>query len=203
MARSVWNREVPCKVKDCCNSGSSRGLCRLHYLRWYNATQRSKSKGKVTYQADPPYLETTLEDQLYNCIRRIDPITGCWEGSHRISAACGASVGYSTVKHQGKNCYAHKLMWELHNGPVKKGFELDHLCRNPCCCNPAHLEPVTHKENIMRAPKSPSAINHNKEKCKNGHPFNDENTVVSGLKRVQRVCKICRDAYAQNKKAKV
>jgi hypothetical protein len=36
-------------------------------------------------------------------------------------------------------------------GPVPEGLELDHLCENPPCCNPAHLEPVTHAENNRRA----------------------------------------------------
>lgn len=29
-------------------------------------------------------------------------------------------------------------------------MQLDHLCRNPACCNPSHLEPVTPKENTRR-----------------------------------------------------
>lgn len=46
--------------------------------------------------------------------------------------------------------FAHRVMWELKNGPVPDGLELDHLCRNRACVNPDHLEPVSHRENCMR-----------------------------------------------------
>ena len=36
-------------------------------------------------------------------------------------------------------------------GPIPEGLELDHLCKNGKCVNPAHLEPVTHAENIRRS----------------------------------------------------
>lgn len=45
----------------------------------------------------------------------------------------------------------HIVVWEEVAGPVAAGLELDHLCRQPLCCNPAHLEPVTHAENMRRA----------------------------------------------------
>lgn len=45
---------------------------------------------------------------------------------------------------------AHVFNWELTNGPVPSGLELDHLCRVPRCVNPDHLEPVTCAENQQR-----------------------------------------------------
>lgn len=46
---------------------------------------------------------------------------------------------------------AHRVMWERANGPIPDGLHLDHLCREPSCVNPAHLEPVTPAENARRA----------------------------------------------------
>jgi hypothetical protein len=46
--------------------------------------------------------------------------------------------------------WAHQVAYRLAGGVVADGLELDHLCRNRACCNPAHLEPVTHRENIIR-----------------------------------------------------
>lgn len=45
---------------------------------------------------------------------------------------------------------AHRLTYEAAVGPIPAGLVIDHLCRNPWCVNPAHLEPVTQKENVHR-----------------------------------------------------
>src|ERR1700685_4696540 len=45
---------------------------------------------------------------------------------------------------------AHRIAYELERGEVGRGLVLDHLCRNPSCVNPWHLEAVTQKENIRR-----------------------------------------------------
>mgnify|MGYP007071623989 FL=1 len=63
----------------------------------------------------------------------------------------------------GKRMYAHRAAWEVVNGPVPAGLVVDHRCHNAdtacpggpsCphrrCCNPAHLEPVTHRTNLRR-----------------------------------------------------
>lgn len=68
--------------------------------------------------------------------------TPCW-----IWTGSRSPDGYG--RHGGT--YAHTLLYEAHVGPVPEGQELDHLCRVPACCNPDHLEPVTHAENVRRA----------------------------------------------------
>ena len=89
---------------------------------------------------------------------------------------------------RGQQVKAHRVVWSLTNGPIPDGLVLDHLCRNRACCNPAHMEPVTIGENVMRGETIP-ARNAAKTECGNGHPFDPENTYIST--RGARVCRRC------------
>jgi hypothetical protein len=77
-------------------------------------------------------------------------------------------------------------------GAVPEGLELDHLCRVRGCVNPKHLEPVTHRENLMRG-ESWSAVNARKTHCPEGHPYDETNTYIDGKGR--RRCRECARAY--------
>lgn len=75
-----------------------------------------------------------------------DPVLDCWEW-------IGSKMkhGHGQFGLGGKAVLAHRYSFEnSHLGPCVAGLELDHLCRNPSCVNPNHLEQVTHRENMSR-----------------------------------------------------
>lgn len=76
----------------------------------------------------------------------------CWKWR-----GCTNSAGYGFIYVRGKSLPVHQFAYELSKGPVPQGLELDHLCCNRTCCNPEHLEPVTHAENMVRAGIIPHA----------------------------------------------
>ena len=87
----------------------------------------------------------------------------------------------------GKHFLAHRMIYELLVGPIPDGLEIDHLCRNRGCVNPGHMEPVTHRENLMRG-DTVAAANPAKTHCIRGHPYDDENTYRYGSHRYCRAC---------------
>lgn len=109
--------------------------------------------------------------------------------------------GYGRIYIGHKGFTAHKVIYETLVGKIPKGYELDHLCRNRACINPEHLEPVTHRENVLRG-KSVAAFNAKKSCCKNGHKFTSENTYFR-LDKYARECRICRQNSSNKYRLKI
>lgn len=112
--------------------------------------------------------------------------------------------GYVQITLAGKRrTGAHRWAYELLVGPIPAGLTLDHLCRQPSCVNPEHLEPTTQRENNLRAPTSLTTVNVAKTLCAHGHPYDEANTYhMPNGGRDCRKC-ICRRAmeYKRRKRA--
>jgi hypothetical protein len=110
------------------------------------------------------------------------PFCGCivWLGP--TSQAGYAKIGVRLV---------HRIVWELLNGPIPDGLQIDHLCRVRCCINPDHLEPVTPRVNTLRgnAPAILVARYRSILTCPRGHPYSADNTYVDP--RGWRQCIVC------------
>lgn len=89
--------------------------------------------------------------------------TACWLWVGRVDRA-----GYAQVKIGNRSPMAHRWAYELLVGPIPDGLTLDHLCRQPSCVNPDHLEPVSQRANNLRAPTSLTTINATKTHCPAG-----------------------------------
>jgi hypothetical protein len=58
--------------------------------------------------------------------------------------------GYGRIRIGKRRLGAHKVLYVLTLGAYDESLVLDHRCRNRACCNPLHIEPVTHRENTLR-----------------------------------------------------
>ena len=67
----------------------------------------------------------------------------CWNWQGRI-----AGNGYGYYWTNGKWVLAHRTALSL-QGVVINNKEVRHTCDNPTCCNPNHLIPGTHWENMQ------------------------------------------------------
>lgn len=112
-----------------------------------------------------------------------EPNSGCW-----LWDGYGDREDYGQIRVNGKLIQAHRFSYEIHVGAIPGGLQLDHLCRVHCCVNPAHLEPVTHKENAMRG-VGLGAINAAKVICQHGHEFTEANTYIRS--NGHRDCRAC------------
>lgn len=140
----------------------------------------------VTYH---PYVTYRMEDLPPRIASKLrtDLLTGCW-----LFVYCCDATGYGRVYWRGASARAHKVVYELLIGPVPPGLELDHVrargCRWRNCCNPAHLEAVTHRENLLRGSTS-VAERAAREVCPQGHDLVPGNLVTR--RRGGRECAIC------------
>jgi hypothetical protein len=92
------------------------------------------------------FRDARLPERFWSKVA-VDP-SGCWLWTGYLTTK--HPNGYGRFKIGEKGTLAHRLTWETLAGPIPAGMEIDHLCRVRRCCNPAHLEPVTHQENVLR-----------------------------------------------------
>lgn len=119
-----------------------------------------------------------LAERFWSLVTYPNGQDGCWEwiGSK--------TEGYGRIYVDSRHAIrAHRFAYEFVIGPIPTP-ELDHLCRNRGCVNPAHLEPVTTKENTLRG-FGPTAKNARKEACPVGHVYSRRRH------NGQRICQTC------------
>lgn len=73
---------------------------------------------------------------------KVDKSGDCWIWTAYIDAK-----GYGQFNADGTIVRAHRYAYELENGPIPDGLQIDHRCRVTGCVNPAHLRLATNKQN--------------------------------------------------------
>ncbi len=127
----------------------------------------------------------SLHDRFWEKVTKGD---ACWEWNAFLDRA-----GYGRIHVLGESRLAHRIAWELENGPIPSGdgagneVFVCHRCDNPRCVRTEHLFLGTNKENMRdmaskkrantrAANEAVAAMNRAKRHCKGGHEFTAENT---------------------------
>jgi len=82
-------------------------------------------------------MRATLEERFWSKVNKTET---CW-----IWNGAKDSHGYGSFGVDRKMKIAHRLAVSLSG--LELAPQLDHICHNRACVNPAHLRPVTHKQN--------------------------------------------------------
>lgn len=131
-------------------------------------------------------INKNIEQRFWKNVNKTD---SCW-----LWRGTRSSKGYGQFVVNGKQLRAHRFAYELLVGPIPEGLQLDHVkaagCTNRCCVNPAHLEPVTARENLLRSDLTVASINAAKTHCKWGHALHGEN--IYWRRDGRRQCRTCR-----------
>jgi hypothetical protein len=149
----------------------------------------------IDYPTEYEYVFERVEEQA----------DGCWNWTATEQSWGTRGYGRTHIRgNRGVRKLAHRFVYEILVGEIPEGLVLDHLCRNRLCVNPAHLEPVTNRENILRG-DGITARQARQTHCKRGHPFDEQNTrryIWLGTER--RSCRACaRDYHREYRKTYV
>jgi hypothetical protein len=169
-----------CSIEGCNRPHSARGLCKAHWKRW-----KKYGDPLVTRR---PGLGLTSEQRFW---RMVEVSEDHWLWLGYISEG-----GYGQFGNGDRIVKAHRFAYELLAGPIPQGLEPDHLCRVRSCVKavadefgPAHLELVTHRENVLRG--NGWAGQHARQtECIHGHPFDEKNTYWNPALK-GRQCRAC------------
>ena len=119
-----------------------------------------------------------LDYIISNIVWPLDVVRQCWGWGGFIE-----KTGYGRQTWQGKRWRAHRLVWEMYQGPIPNSMVLDHLCENKSCVNPHHLQVTTNAYNWQR-------ISSDRANCPSGHPRNTFGYLEGKSKTLR--CRRCR-----------
>lgn len=157
-----------CSILDCPVRCWARGWCKRHYEHWriYGNPLATHPQPRNRTAAQRLWAKVDFHGPIPSRNPHLGP---CWEWR---GSRTHEGYGRFMMKVNGKKASVstHRAAYAIVWGHIPEGLEVDHLCGNPSCCNPWHLEAVTHQENIARTPWA--QVTH----CPWGHEYTPENT---------------------------
>lgn len=140
----------------------------------------------------------TVSERFWSHISKGDGPDACWLWTSALTN------GYGRISIEGRSVGAHRWSYEQLVGPIPDGLQLDHLCRVRNCVNPAHLEPVTGRENCRRGviAEFNKARAAERTACPQGHEFTEENTYLPAAGG-GRKCRICQRRWSRDRQRRI
>lgn len=130
---------TPCSQDGCTrlvDGKTARGLCKLHYDRFLK-------------HGSAAYMPPTADERFWAKVNKDGPIP-----AFKLELGpCWLWLAHHDRSHRPRFIEpGSKLIWAYHYlvGKPPKGLEWDHLCANPGCVRPEHLQLVTRQENSRR-----------------------------------------------------
>lgn len=109
--------------------GRAFGYCNAHYSRL------AKGRDMTAPIRD---VHATDEARFWS---KVDKAGECWQWTGAVV------IGYGVFRINNANQVAHRVSYAWSNGAIPEGAEVDHMCFNRGCVNPAHLRLLSHSLN--------------------------------------------------------
>jgi hypothetical protein len=173
-----------CSFPGCGRTHHAAGLCNAHH--------RQRRDGRELQPVRASGRGRPLQERFD---AKVDKSGECW-----LWTGAKTTLGYGQIWTGERTEMAHRVSLLLAGREIPDGFDVDHLCRRSSCVRPDHLEPVTHEENMHRAPFAAPEFKREQTHCPNDHEYTPENT--GRRKSGARQCLTCREARRQKEYAR-
>jgi hypothetical protein len=126
--------------------------------------------------------------------------TDCWLWTAAKNRAGYGKFFIEKINRKAKFTDAHRVAWQIANGPIPDGLFVLHRCDMPSCVRPDHLFLGTNRDNALDCmAKRRNSHNLPRTHCPHGHLLDVANTYLRPSRNVNhapaRVCRTCtRDA---------
>ena len=145
-----------------------------------------------TWRTNPIDLSgVDMDAVLVRFWSHVDKTADCWLWKSRTTEGYGASFEVN-----GQQLKPHRFSYTVFRGLIPPGFVIDHLCRQPACVRPEHLDVVTNRTNALRGVGA-TAKNAAKTVCQLGHPLSSRQD--RGIQ--SRYCKTCHNRRINARRA--